>query len=354
MQKAVNIFGYRKAAIVLAGISMGSFLLAGCGGSAVPQDETPDDTPVQTQQQTQQTGPLGAPADSWTLHMTTKKLFPGNPEMTVHKYCKSVVGNMTQCQLFDSGDGDARLVGVETMVGPEMYSTFTDDEKKLWMPTKDLMQTTMAAMPELDAQQFTNVAQSLSNKYSKVYLLWDPGRINLPTGSPIVTVMNTAVATGTTSTSAGTPAAAGSTPAAPGQTPGGQPVADQPAPAPAPGGYTFAAFDIAKIVARGLEQKKGNFESSILQTGSTGSVQVVSLKGTIGSHTFANTTQIIYIVSGSGEFTVGDKKQTVSSGMVVVIPNGTDHSFKNSGTKDNPLVFVNLKTPFDDASVKWN
>lgn len=334
----------------LLGTILVTLLLAGCGGSAVPQDETPDDTgAAQTQQQTQQTATFTSPHEGWTLHMTVKKLFPGNAEMTVHKYCKSVIGNMMQCQLYDGNDGDSRLVGVETMVGSEMYSTFTADEKKLWMPTKDLMQTTMASMPDLDAEQFNNVAQSLSNKYSKVYLLWDPGRINLPTGSPIVTVMNTAVATGTTSSATNTGAPAAGSSATPGSTPAAAPSAPT-----NDGGYTFAAFDIAKVVAGGLDQKKGNFESSILQTGSTGSVQVVSLKGTIGSHTFTNTTQIIYIVSGSGEFTVGDKKQSVSSGMVVVIPNGTDHSFKNSGTKDNPLVFVNFKTPFDDTNVKWN
>ncbi len=339
----------------LLGTVLVALFLAGCGGSAVPQDETPDDTgAAQTQQQTQQTATFTSPPEGWTLHMTVKKLFPGNAEMTVHKYCKSVIGNMMQCQLYDGNDGDSRLVGVETMVGSEMYSTFTADEKKLWMPTKDLMQTTMASMPDIDAEQFNNVAQSLSNKYSKVYLLWDPGRINLPTGSPIVTVMNTAVATGTTSTpagAAGTPAAVSG---APGTAPAGQPgESTQPAPTN-DGGYKFATFDIAKLVAGGLDQKKGNFESSILQTGSTGSVQVVSLKGTIGSHTFTNTTQVIYIVSGSGEFTIGDKKQPVGSGMVVVIPNGIDHSFKNSNTKDNPLVFVNFKTPFDDTNVKWN
>src|SRR6185369_15356485 len=68
--------------------------------------------------------------------------------------------------------------------------------KKLWLPTKDLMQSTMTAMPDLDSQQFTNVAQSLSSDYSKVYLLWDPGRINIPTGSPMVTVMNAPVSSG--------------------------------------------------------------------------------------------------------------------------------------------------------------
>ncbi len=334
----------------LIGISLAAFLLAGCGGSAVPQDET-DPEPTPTQQQTQQTGAATNPAEGWTLHMTSKKLFPGNADMTVHKYCKSVVGNMTQCQLFDGNEGDSRLVGAETMVGPEMYNTFTPDEKKLWMPTKDLMLTTMTAMPDLDAEQFTNVAQSLSNKYSKVYLLWDPGRINLPTGNPIITVMNTAVASGTTLTPppsatppSATPPAAATTPAA------------APAPGPNPAdknGYTFGNYNTTKLLASALTDVKGNFEDSILQRTSNGSLELYKLKGYIGLHTYDNTTQIVFVISGKGVFTIGDKKQDVTDGSVVIIPAGTAMAFQNSNDKAHPLTFVTLKTPFDDTNVSW-
>jgi len=331
----------------LLAISLTVFLLAGCGGSAVPQDEMPDDESVESQQQTQEMSSAKFPADGWVLHMTTKKLFPGNPEMTVHKYCKTVVGNMMQCQLYDGNESDSRLVGVETMVGSEMYATFTPEEKKLWMPTKDLMQTTMAGMPDVDAQQFSNVANSISTKYSKVYLLWDPGRINLPTGSPIITVMNTTVATGTTTAPGGIPGAA------PGTTPPAQPEATPPPEPTNAGGYTFAAFDINKMVADGLTEKKGNFDSSVLQRNNAGSMELYKLKDRIGLHEYGTTTHVMFIVSGEGEFTLGDKKQSVKGGMVVIIPAGTPHAFKNLGGKDKPLVFMTFKTPLDENDVKW-
>jgi len=340
-----------RATIILAIVSLSALLLSGCGGSAVPQDATPDtSSQQQTQQQTQQTVAT-APADGWTLHMTAKKLFPGNTDMTVHKYCKSVVGNMTQCQLYDGNDSDSRLVGVETIVGPEMYNTFTPDEKKLWMPTKDLLQTTMAAMPDLDPQQFNNVAQSLSSNYSKVYLMWDPGKINLPTGSPMVTVMNTTVATGTTATATTPQNSPSNTDKNPGPSASAQP-ATTPNPADK-NGFTFGAYDTTKLMAAGLSDIKGNFEDSILQRNSSGSLELYKLKGNIGLHTYANTTQFVYILSGKGEFTVGDKKQAVSSGMVVIIPAGVAQAFQNLDDKTHPLVFVTFKTPFDDSNVKW-
>lgn len=347
---AMKTYIHSKA--MLAGISLTALLLSGCGGSAVPQDETQDMASQEQTQQTQQTQQIASsPSDGWTLRMTAKKLFPGNADMTVNKYCKSVVGNMTQCQLYDGNDGDSRLVGVETMVGPEMYNTFTPDEKKMWMPTKDLMLATMTAMPDLDPQQFNNVAQSLSSSYSKVYLMWDPGKINLPTGSPVVTVMNTTVATGTATTSATSP----NTPA-PTDKNSATATPTQPAATPNPAdknGFTFGAFDTAKLLAAGLSDIKGNFEDSILQRNASGSLELYKLKGNIGLHTYTNTTQLIYIVSGKGEFTVGDKKQAVSSGMVIILPAGIPQAFQNLDDKNHPLVFVTFKAPFDDTNVKW-
>ena len=335
-----------------------AILLSGCGGGAIPQDATPDTTNTQQTQTTQQAGAPttlgGTPSSNWSLHMTAKKLFPGNPDTTVNKYCKTVVGNMNQCQLYDGNDGDSRLVGVETIVGPEMYGNFTNDEKKLWMPTKDLMLATQTTMPELDAQQFDNAAQSFSNKYSKIYLLWDPGKINIPTGSPLVTVINTTAAagasptitTGTTLTAAPTTAGATTTASATTANTSTAPTTT--------GGFTFATFDIAKLITAGLTDKKGNFETSILQRNQVGSLELYKLKDRIGLHQYANTSHVMFIISGKGEFTIGDKKVPVSGGMVVLLPAGTPHAFKNLGGKDSPLVFVTFKTPYDENdAVKW-
>jgi len=376
-----NTFSSKKLLITTA---LAALLIAGCANNNPPADDTSvDDTTTATTQSQQQTPTVSmAPSEGWTLHMTAKKLFPGNPDMTVNKYCKSVadmMSSMMQCELFDGNDSDSRLVGVETMVGQQMFNTFTPDEKKLWMPTKDLMLATTTTMPDIDAQQFKNVTESLSGNYSKIYLLWDPGKLNLPTGSPVVSVMNTAVATGTVlnsntpanlSTAAGVGASnasgSNSNPASPAASSATSPSASgaisntasgQASPgstsSTAPSGFTFGAFDINKILAAGLTDKKGNFEDSVLQRNATASLELYKLKNNIGLHTYTNTTQIIFIVSGKGEFTIGDKKQQVTSGMVVIIPAGTSQAFQNLNDKTTPLIFVTLKTPYDDANVKW-
>src|SRR5258708_944239 len=105
------------------GILFAVFLLAGCGNSAVSQDTTPDTASAPTQQTQQQVATV-LPPNGWTIHMTAKKLFPGNPDTTVNKYCKSVAGNMTECQLYDGNTSDSRLVGVETMVDAQIYNNF--------------------------------------------------------------------------------------------------------------------------------------------------------------------------------------------------------------------------------------
>jgi len=320
-----------------------TLLLSGCGGSNEPAQDntsTSGNTQEQTQLSQQSTANYKSPDQGWSLHMTAKKLFPGNPDMTVNMYCKSVVGNMTECQIYDSSDNDARLVGMEVIVGPEMYNTFLSEEKKLWLPSKDQMQLISANMPDLSSDQFTNFTQSLSGSYSKVYLLWDPGKLNLPTGNPQVTIISNTVSSGTpqSNNTAGNPS---------------QPVSTAGSSSSGNGGFTFGAFDIAKLVSAGLEQKKSNFESSVLQRNSVGSIELYKLKDRIGLHQYSNTTHVMFIVSGKGEFTIGDKKQEVSGGMVVIIPNGTPHAFKNLGGKDQPLIFVTFKTPYDENGVKW-
>ena len=337
--KAIKLTG----TLLLMGLVMALF--SGCWGGGNNQDaEQLVDAQATPSQQTQE---LKAPAESWSLHLKAKNVLPGNPDMSVDKYCKSVVGNMTECQIYESNDADARLVGMEVIVGNEMYSGFSAAEQKNWVLTKDLMQQTSVAMPDLSAEQFTNVAQSFAGNYSKVYLLWDPGKINLPTGNPVVTVANMVAATGTTLVTAGKPA----TPAA--IITSSTQASSAAESAITSGGFKFAAFDIAKIVAAGLETKKGNFESSVLQRNDAGSVELYRLKDRIGLHQYDNTTHVMFIISGKGEFTVGDKKQAVSGGMVVIIPNGTPHAFKNTEGKDSPLVFVTFKTPYDEQGVKW-
>ena len=109
--------------------------------------------------------------------------------MIAHHACKAVAGGMTQCLLFESDEPDARLVGVEVIVGPEVYGAFSAEEKAMWHYHKTEIPKVQATLPDLSAEEAAKVVKSIEETYGKIYLLWDPSANNVATGSPSVTIL---------------------------------------------------------------------------------------------------------------------------------------------------------------------
>ena len=129
------------------------------------------------------------PSEGWTLHIDAKLHFPGKPEMIAHHYCKPVAGGLTECQLYDSDAPDAHLVGVEVIVGPDVYKKFSKAEQGLWHYHKVEIPKVSATLPDLSKEEAEKVVKNIEDTYGKIYLVWDPGKQALPTGRPTVTVL---------------------------------------------------------------------------------------------------------------------------------------------------------------------
>ena len=129
------------------------------------------------------------PSEGWTLHIDAKLHFPGKPDMIAHHYCKPVLGGLTECQLYDSDNQDARLVGVEVIVGDATYKGFSKNERAMWHYHKTEIPKVSATLPDLSPEEAAKVVKDIENTYGKIYLLWDPGRGELPIGRPTVTIL---------------------------------------------------------------------------------------------------------------------------------------------------------------------
>ncbi len=151
---------------------------------------------------------LSKPNDGFTLHIDAKLHFTSSPDIIAHHYCKTVAGGMIECLLFDSDLENAKLVGVETIVTPDIYNNFSDAEKALWHYHKIELTKVDARLPDLPPEEATRVLKSLEETYGKLYILWDPGRSDLPIGNPTVNVLDT--------TTRSVPAAPSTTPKTPG------------------------------------------------------------------------------------------------------------------------------------------
>lgn len=129
------------------------------------------------------------PSGEWLLHIDAKKHFPGKENLVAHHFCKQVLGGITECQLYDSDDKDARLVGVEVVVDANTWKTFSPAEQVLWHYHKEELPKIDAKLPDLSAEDADKVIKMLEETYGKVYLLWDPSVSDKPVGNPSVTIL---------------------------------------------------------------------------------------------------------------------------------------------------------------------
>lgn len=125
------------------------------------------------------------PTQGWTIHIDANRHIAGDLDAVAHHYCKGgLPGGVTQCQLYDSDDANARLVGVEVIIGPEAYASLPDDEKSLWHHHKEELGKVDPVLPDMTEEEAAEFTKSIEDTYGKIFLIWDTPRHDLPIGQP--------------------------------------------------------------------------------------------------------------------------------------------------------------------------
>lgn len=158
-------------------------------GYVVRGGATVSPTTTQTPQPSPMTQVENKPYQGFTLHIDAEKHFPADEKKIAHHFCKQVKGGMFECQLYDSDDKDARLVGVETVVDTNTWKGLTAGEQKLWHYHREEIPKINAKLPDLSETEAAKVVEMLNETYGKVYLLWDPAKSDLPIGQPNITIL---------------------------------------------------------------------------------------------------------------------------------------------------------------------
>lgn len=135
--------------------------------------------------------PATTPSQGWNLHIDAEKHFgDAHPSEIAHHWCKPVSGGLTECQIYSSDAPDAQLVGVETIVDPATFKSFSADEQAMWHYHKDEIPKVNATLPGLPPDQAKKIVASIMDTYGKIWLLYDPMSTNgKPTGQPTITVL---------------------------------------------------------------------------------------------------------------------------------------------------------------------
>jgi hypothetical protein len=118
--------------------------------------------------------------------------------------------------------------------------------------------------------------------------------------------------------------------------PKSEPVAP-PAPPVPDGNYSPSATSIPDFVEKNYIGGAPVKRSPVGCAGGVTST-LVQTKDPIAEHTHADADETIYVVAGKGTHSVGGRDAPVEAGAFLVIPRGTPHSLKRSGSP--PLILV--------------
>jgi mannose-6-phosphate isomerase-like protein (cupin superfamily) len=91
----------------------------------------------------------------------------------------------------------------------------------------------------------------------------------------------------------------------------------------------------------------------VLYTGSNSQLVVMNIPvgGDIGKEVHTSTDQIIFIVDGNAEATLGNKKYSVVKYDALFVPAGTIHNVKNTGDKELKLYSIYSPPEHPDGTV---
>lgn len=142
---------------------------------------------LEAQQQTMTMPPtmMSMPARGFALHIDTRKHINEMPDFVVHHYCKTLDQNYMQCLLFDSDQSTAHVIGVETIISPEIYAQLPEAERASWHYHKDEIPLVDAKLPGLSDEEVAKVVAAVENTYGRVVIFWKPGDV-APLGVPSV------------------------------------------------------------------------------------------------------------------------------------------------------------------------
>jgi len=121
------------------------------------------------------------------LHIDAKRHVESDREFVVHHHCKKFKAGHAECQLYDSDDAEARLIGIEVVIGKELYDSLPQEEKGRWHHHAEEIsrKEVGVTLPGLSEDEAAKVAEMLGPTYGKVYIIWEPNEA-VPLAQPKV------------------------------------------------------------------------------------------------------------------------------------------------------------------------
>ena len=105
--------------------------------------------------------------------------------LRVDHYCSHLSSGVFQCVIYDSEASDARLIGVEYIIGEAMFAALPAKEKTLWHSHRYEVMSGLLSAPDASPKAEKALMHELVNTYGKTWHLWQVDRGDaVPLGLP--------------------------------------------------------------------------------------------------------------------------------------------------------------------------
>lgn len=127
------------------------------------------------------------PIDALNAYLDGFHFYNGHPDvqMEAHHYCSVLSESFIQCVIYDGNVADAKLMGVEYIISPELFAQLPAGEKRLWHSHAHEVKSGQLVAPGIPATAEHALMVKLANTYGKTWHTWHTDQDKqLPLGVP--------------------------------------------------------------------------------------------------------------------------------------------------------------------------
>jgi len=127
------------------------------------------------------------PIEKMHLYLCAFHIAKENPgfQVEAHHYCAPHGDKLHQCVVYDSKGSNPKLLGVEYIIGDDVYQKLPEDEKKYWHPHAYEIMSGQLIAPDMP-KDGDDLLAGLLNTWGKTWHTWRDPSTELPVGEPLL------------------------------------------------------------------------------------------------------------------------------------------------------------------------
>jgi hypothetical protein len=130
-----------------------------------------------------------SPLKKFDAYLDGFHFYNGNidAQMEAHHYVNQINEDLYQAIIFDGNGDDAKIMGIEYIVTEKLFTTLSEEEKKMWHSHHHEVKSGSLIAPGIPEMAEHELMEKLVSTYGKTIHTWHTDQqLTLPTGSPMI------------------------------------------------------------------------------------------------------------------------------------------------------------------------